>query len=97
MITGVIVRPAAEAELQEAYEWCEQRDPGLGVEFIRCVDNCVQLIRRHPKIYPIIHQHVRQGRPAIPVIPDVFVAGENVVIISVFYAARDPRIWKRRA
>jgi hypothetical protein len=47
MIAGVIFRPAAEAELQEAYEWYEEREPGLGVEFIRCVDSCVHLIRRH--------------------------------------------------
>ena len=97
MISGVIVRPAAEADLVEAYEWYGQREAGLSVELIRCFDSCVQLIRRHPEIYPMIHKHVRQGVVRrFPYSVMYFTAGEDVVIISVFHAARDPRIWKRR-
>ena len=97
MISGVIVRPAAEADLQEAYGWYEQREPGLGVEFVRCVDSCVHLIRRHPEIYPTIHKHVRQGVVRrFPYSVMYFTAGDDVVVTSVFHASRDPRIWKRR-
>ena len=49
----VIFRPAAELELREAYDWYEERELGLGAEFRRCVDACVQLIRRQPKIFPM--------------------------------------------
>ena len=98
MIGRVIFRPAAEAELQEAYEWYEEREPGLGVEFIRCVDSGVQLIRRHPEIYPMIHKHVRQGVVRrFPYSVMYFTAGDAVIVTSVFHAARDPKIWKRRA
>lgn len=98
MIAGVIFRPAAEADLLEAYEWYEQREPGLGVEFIRCVDGCVQLIRRHPEIYPASHKHVRQGVVRrFPYSVMYFTADDDVVVTSVFHAARDPKIWKRRA
>jgi hypothetical protein len=44
MIARVIVRPAAEADLQEAYAWYEERESGLGAEFVRCVD---KLRREH--------------------------------------------------
>jgi plasmid stabilization system protein ParE len=98
MNSNVILQPAAEADLQEAYEWYEQRETGLGAEFMRCVDGCMQLIRRHPEIYPTIHRHVRQGVVRrFPYSVMYFTAGDNVIITAIFHAARDPRIWKRRA
>lgn len=97
MIAGVIFRPAAEADLKEAYEWYEEREPGLGRECVRCVDSCVQLIRRHPEIYPMTHKHVRQGVVRrFPYSVMYFMAGEDIIVVSVFHAARDPKIWKRR-
>lgn len=93
----VILQPAAEADLQEAYEWYEQREMGLGSEFVRCVDSCVQLIRRHPEIYPAIHRQIRQGvLRRFPYSVMYFNAGDSVIVTAIFHAARDPRIWKRR-
>ena len=50
MIRRVIFKPEAEADLADAYGWYEQRDAGLGAEFIRCVESCVNGIQRHPEI-----------------------------------------------
>jgi len=97
MIVRVIFRPAAEADLKEAYELYEQREAGLGGECIRCVDSCVQLIRRHPEIYPMIHKDVRQGVVRrFPYSVMYFIAGDEIIVAAVFHAARDPKIWKRR-
>lgn len=30
----LIIRPAAEAEVQEASDWYEEREPGLGARFL---------------------------------------------------------------
>jgi hypothetical protein len=49
-MVSVLYRPAAEFELQEAYNWYEGREPGLGSEFMRCIDSCLQLIHRHPEV-----------------------------------------------
>ena len=38
MSRRLIVRPEAEAEMTEAYDWYEDRVPGLGSEFLLCVD-----------------------------------------------------------
>lgn len=35
MSRELIVRPEAEAELAEAFQWYESRIPGLGLDFIR--------------------------------------------------------------
>ena len=45
----LIVRPEAETELAEAFRWYEERVPGLGAEFLLCVDAAMQAIQRNPR------------------------------------------------
>lgn len=93
---SVIYRPAAEFELQEAYNWYEEREPGLGSEFMRCVDGCIQLIRRHPEIFPVAHKNIRQAVVRrFPYSIFYFPAAETIVVISVYHASRRPRRWER--
>src|SRR5437870_8743879 len=97
MIARVIFRPAAEADLKQAYEWYEERATGLGAEFIRCVDSCVQLVRRHPEIYPMAHKQIRQGIVRrFPYSVLYFMAGVDIDVVAVFHAARDPKTRKQR-
>ena len=42
----LIVRPEAEAEMTEAFDWYEDRVPGLGSEFLLCVDAVFSAILR---------------------------------------------------
>lgn len=61
MSFGVFFRPAAEADSKEAYDWYEQREAGLGLNFLRCIDECAALIQRHPEMFPMVHKQVRQA------------------------------------
>lgn len=38
MSRRLIIRPEAEADLSEAFEWYETRVPGLGLEFVRAIE-----------------------------------------------------------
>jgi plasmid stabilization system protein ParE len=97
MIERIIFRAAAEDEMKEAYEWYEERAPGLGMEFIRSVEVCVQTIRRHPEIFPVVYKNVRQGVVRRFPYSILYVeAPAKLVVISVFHSSRDPKIWKRR-
>lgn len=93
----VIFRPAAEADLQEAYKWYEERERDLGTEFLRCIDSCIQMICRHPEMSPSVHEQARQGViRRFPYSVLYFSDGDDIIVISVFHAARDPKVWKRR-
>jgi toxin ParE1/3/4 len=93
MIARVIVRPAAEADLQEACAWYEERESGLGAEFVRCVDSCVENIVRHPEMYPTVHQGVRQGVVLrFPYCVMYLVAEDAVIVVAVVHAARSKRV-----
>lgn len=42
----VLVRPAAEEEISEAFRWYEDRSEGLGSEFMRALDACLASVQR---------------------------------------------------
>jgi len=42
----LILEPEAEAEIAEARDWYDQRNPGLGLEFVRGVDWTLAAIQR---------------------------------------------------
>jgi plasmid stabilization system protein ParE len=60
MSRRLILRPEAEAEMTGAFDWYEQRLPGLGSGFLRCVDAVFNAILRNPQQWP----HVASRRPA---------------------------------
>jgi toxin ParE1/3/4 len=49
MTRRVIFKPAAVAEMEQAHAWYEQREAGLGDEFLQCVDACIALLQRNPE------------------------------------------------
>lgn len=97
MIQRIIFKPEASFDLAEAYEWYEQRDPGLGTEFMRAVESCMHQIERYPKMYPLVHKNVRQTLTRrFPYSIFYIVQGDAIYVISVFHAARNPRSWSDR-
>lgn len=53
MIEHVIFTGDADEDVALAYNWYEGQEPGLGEDFLRCVEACVLTIKRHPHLYPI--------------------------------------------
>jgi len=94
---SVIVRPEAERDIDDAYMWYEERRPGLGAEFLLCVEEGFAKIRRHPEMYPVVHKNIR--RTLIRRFPYgiFYLRGQtSVIIIGVSHAHRDPETWRSR-
>lgn len=97
MSRRLIVRPEAEAEMADAFDWYEDRVPGLGSAFLLCVDAVFSSIVRSPQQYPRVHKSIR--RALIRRFPySVFFVDddERVVVLSVFHAKRNPKRWQDR-
>ena len=58
----LIVREAVQEDIREAFGWYERQSPGLGDEFLRCLDACLSRVSRHPEIFQEVH---RQSRMAL--------------------------------
>ena len=61
MFRTLIILPDAEKDAANPYNWYEQQEPGLGEEFLRCIDARIQLIRRNPEIYQVVHETYRKA------------------------------------
>ena len=97
MTFELIVRPEAEAEMSEAFDWYEERLPGLGSDFLLNVDAALHAILRNPQQFPVVHKNIR--RAMIRRFPyQVFFLREEhpIVVPAVFHAKRRSRRWRER-
>ncbi len=96
-MSNFIILPEAEDDVAQAYTWYESQELGLGEEFLRCVDACIQFILRNPKMYPIAHQNYR--RAMIRRFPYVLFyehSGSMITVYAVFHCSQDPQKWRNR-
>jgi plasmid stabilization system protein ParE len=97
MIERVIFTPEADDDVVESYRWYEDREPGLGEDFLRCVEVCILSIQRHPRMYPVAVDEFR--RALLRRFPyEIFYepTGDSIVIYSVFHCSQDPEKWRKR-
>ena len=88
----VNIRPEAEEDIFDSYRWYEERDVGLGEEFLRAIDACIASVQRNPLSYPIVHKQIR--RALLRKFPHgifYIVDGEDLIIIACFHVRRDPK------
>ena len=50
-----ILRPAAAADVEEAYRWYEDQRAGLAEEFLGAVQAGLEMIADHPLAAPVVH------------------------------------------
>ena len=93
----VIVRPEAELDIKDAYQWYEAQRKGLGESFLLCIEEALSRASRSPAIYSVVHKDVR--RVLIHRFPfGVFFieSEESISVLAVLHARRNPRMWKGR-
>ena len=97
MIERVIYTPEADDDIAESYGWYENREPGLGEDFLRCVEACVVMIQRHPQIFPIAVDEFRHA-PIRRFPFEIFyeATDECIFVYSVFHCSQDPQKWRKR-
>ena len=93
----LIVRPEAEAELEDAFLWYERQIAGLGNQFLLSVDAVINSIRRNPRQYPVVYKNIHRALTRrFPYQIFFTVKDMYVVIIAVFHGMRDPSVWQNR-
>jgi plasmid stabilization system protein ParE len=97
MTYRLIIRPEAEAELAEAFDWYERRVPGLGADLLVAVDTAVDSILSNPLQHPAVYGSVRRALTRRFPYQVLFIVEADVVaVIAVFHSARDPKRWQDR-
>jgi plasmid stabilization system protein ParE len=94
-------RPEVERDMTEAAGWYEERQPGLGAEFMEEVIRVWDALTENPLLHCRHHptKNIRWRYPArfpYRVIYEVLESEQTVVVAAVLHAARADRHWKRR-
>lgn len=83
----ILVRPEAEAEVGQAFDWYEEQSEGLGLEFLRAIDACLSGVLRNPFAYTVVK--VPNVRRAVvrhfPYALFYLVDAEAIVVIAVLH------------
>jgi hypothetical protein len=89
--------PAAEAELNQAVDYYDECQKGLGLEFLKEMYRTVQNILAFPDAWlPLSASTRRCLSKRFPYGIVYRVVGEEVFIIAVMNLSREPDYWKSR-
>ena len=95
------VLPEAEAELNAAARWYEERREGLGVDFLEAAIDAFTAIERHPKRFSRArvrskreYRQFRLSRFPYHIIYEL--RPKQIWIVAVAHAHRRPRYWTNR-
>ena len=96
-MSGFLLRPAAAADVEDAYGWYEGQGLGLGEEFLASLGRTLATIVENPNQYPVLHRGTR--RALLQRFPyGVFyrVIEDQVVVVACMHAKRNPKRWRAR-
>jgi plasmid stabilization system protein ParE len=55
-----IFRPAAAADVEDAYRWYEAQRAGLGDDFLVAVNAVIESLVAYPERFPIVYRQTRR-------------------------------------
>lgn len=97
MARRFIVRPLAEADLEDAARWYHDERAGLGERFLSDVDRTFARIRERPVQFPAISGDVRRALlHTFPYAVYFSASEEMVTVLAVLHLRRKPKVWRGR-
>ncbi|OKH40073.1 recombinase [[Phormidium ambiguum] IAM M-71] len=94
----LVFRPEVREELEEAYNWYESQQPGLGDDFLECVDEILNRICQIPESFPVVYRDVRRAVVRrFPYVVYYRIVSSRVVVTAIFHGRRDPKVWQARS
>jgi plasmid stabilization system protein ParE len=92
-----IVRPAAAADIDEAYLWYQAQREGLGEEFLAAAQAAIAAITAHPERYPVIRRDTRRVLlRRFPYGIYCRIYDDLVVVVACMHGRRNPTRWQTR-
>jgi plasmid stabilization system protein ParE len=98
MTRRLVFRRAALRDFEDAALWYEGSVRAWVKSSSPRSNDALGLIQADPLLYPRVHLLVRRVRVRrSPYAVYFLVESDRIVVLSVFHARRDPRVWRARA
>jgi len=95
MSFSLIVKPEAEKDLQEAYDWYEEQQSGLGDSFIQQVDQVFDQLLNNPKSFQKRYKEVRINlTDQFPFGVHYKIESKRIIVLAVLHSSRNPLNWR---
>lgn len=88
MARPLSIRPEAEAEITEAYDWYDERKPGIGAEFLNEARKGLSAIVRNG-----VRRRILDRFPCSIL---YLAEPDEIVVLACFHGRRDPKRWHSR-
>jgi plasmid stabilization system protein ParE len=97
MSLAVIVRPEAEADIRETYDYLEQVRVGLGEQFAIRLRDVLETIESMPEMYGVVWKDVRAVRlRKFQFVVYYVVFADRAEVLAVLHGARHESTWRSR-
>jgi len=94
----IVIRPAAAADIEDAFVWYEQQRSGLGAGFLKILGDALIAIQRAPQLHPVIHRDTRRALiRRFPYGIYYRIYPDLIVVVACMHGRRDPRRWQARS
>lgn len=98
MTIPVRLRRAAQSEFDEAADWYEARQQGLGLRFVAAARKLLADLANHPDQWAEVWLGVREAPVRKwPYFIYYQTHPDHVMVLAVFHVFRDPSVWQSRA
>jgi len=85
---------SAAFEMDAAFAWYENRQPGLGTDFLRACDAAFSAIARMPAAFREVRPRVRRALlRRFPYMVFFHVTDERVIVLGVVHVRQSPDVW----
>ena len=89
--------PAAIEDMQQAYDWYELQQAGLGGEFVAAINSTLDQVVIAPERFAKVNRRAREAIvKQFPFALYFIPTSSSIDVISVFHASRDPHEWRKR-
>jgi plasmid stabilization system protein ParE len=93
-----VVRPLAEADLEQAANWYDEEQAGLGSRFLSDVDQVFERIRERPQQFPAVSGDIRRALlHTFPYAVYFRETDETIRVLAVLHLRRRPGLWRVRS
>ena len=90
--------PAVRGEIDDGYDWYEQRQAGLGRDFLDEVERVLAEITANPARYGFADADIREGLlNRFPYAIYYRVLTDRIRVLAVYHTSRHPLGWQSRA
>ncbi len=92
------LRPEAQRDIQDAAQWYEDREAGLGTAVIEEIDAAFRRIEAGPERYPVSYRGLRRALVRrFPFAIYFFEAQTEIAVIAVLHQRRDLELLGERS